>query len=131
MSQHAVEHDALETIQLRDGLLTEGSSSNVWIVKDGAPRGPRILEGIRYALIEELAHDAGIRFEEREISEAELRAADEVMISSSATKEIMPVTTLNDARIGDGRPGAVYATLYDVYQWAKAHEFGRQSNRAA
>jgi D-alanine transaminase len=126
MAQHAAEHDALETIQLRDGLLTEGSSSNAWIVKNGtllgAPRGPRILEGIRYSLIEELARDAGIAFEEREITEAELRGADELMMSS-ATKEVMPLTTLDGKPVGDGRPGPVYAALYDAYQRAKAREF--------
>ncbi|WP_250491709.1 D-amino acid aminotransferase [Caballeronia sp. GAWG1-1] len=127
MAQHAAEHDALETIQLRDGLLTEGSSSNVWVVKGGtllgAPRGPRILEGIRYSLIEELAKEAGIVFEERDITEAELRAADELMISS-ATKEVMPITTLDGQRVGDGRPGAAYAALYGAYQRAKTREFG-------
>ncbi|MDR5819032.1 D-amino acid aminotransferase [Caballeronia sp. LZ043] len=133
MAQHAAEHDALETIQLRDGLLTEGSSSNVWIVKQGvllgAPRGPRILEGIRYSLIETLAQDAGIAFEERDISEAELRSADEIMISS-ATKEVMPVTTLDGARVGDGRPGPVYAALYEAYQRAKTREFADEAPRA-
>ncbi|WP_250501677.1 D-amino acid aminotransferase [Caballeronia sp. AZ7_KS35] len=132
MAQHAAENDALETIQLRDGLLTEGSSSNVWIVKGGtllgAPRGPRILEGIRYGLIEELAREAGIAFEERDITEAELRSADEIMISS-ATKEVMPVTTLDGKSVGDGRPGPVYAALYDAYQRAKAREFADEAKR--
>jgi D-alanine transaminase len=133
MAQHAAEHDAMETIQLRDGLLTEGSSSNVWLVKNGrllgAPRGPRILEGIRYGLVEELAREAGIAFEERDISEAELRSADEIMISS-ATKEIMPVTTLDKTGVGNGRPGPVYAALYEAYQRAKAREFAEQAPRA-
>ncbi|SAK40758.1 class IV aminotransferase [Caballeronia hypogeia] len=132
MSQHAVENDALETIQLRDGLLTEGSSSNVWIVKGGtllgAPRGPRILEGIRYGLIEELSREAGIPFEERDITEAELRSADEIMISS-ATKEVMPITTLDGVQVGEGRPGAVYAALFEAYQRAKTREFEQASKR--
>ncbi|SAK42315.1 class IV aminotransferase [Caballeronia fortuita] len=132
MAQHAAENDALETIQLRDGLLTEGSSSNVWIVKGGtllgAPRGPRILEGIRYGLIEELARETGIAFEERDITEAELRSADEIMISS-ATKEVMPITTLDGERVGDGRPGPVYAALYDAYQRAKARAFADEAKR--
>jgi D-alanine transaminase len=132
MAQHAVEHDALETIQLRDGLLTEGSSSNVWVVKDGrlagAPRGPRILEGIRYRLVEELAAESGVAFEERDITEAELRAADEIMISS-ATKEVMPITLLDGKPVGNGRPGAVYAALYEAYQRAKARELHEWSER--
>jgi D-alanine transaminase len=133
MAQHAAENDALETIQLRDGLLTEGSSSNVWTVKGGrllgAPRGPRILEGIRYALIEELAAEAGIPFEERDITEAELRDADEIMISS-ATKEVMPITVLDGKPVGSGRPGAVYAALYDAYQRAKTRELSEWAARA-
>jgi D-alanine transaminase len=90
----------------------------------GAPRGPRILEGIRYGLIEELAREAGIAFEERDITEAELRSADEIMISS-ATKEVMPITTLDGKSVGDGAPGPVYAALYEAYQRAKAREFAR------
>ncbi|AOJ63921.1 D-amino acid aminotransferase [Burkholderia ubonensis] len=126
MAQHAVEHDAFETLQLRDGKLTEGSSSNVWIVKNGEllapPRSNRILEGIRYALLEELAEECGIPFIAREISEVELRAADEIMITS-ATKEVLPVTTLDDLPVQGGKPGPVFAALYDAYQRAKAREF--------
>ncbi|OJA32006.1 D-amino acid aminotransferase [Burkholderia ubonensis] len=126
MAQHAVEHDAFETLQLRDGNLTEGSSSNVWIVKNGEllapPRSNRILEGIRYALLEELADECGIPFVAREISEVELCAADEIMITS-ATKEVLPVTALDDLPVNGGKPGPVFAALYDAYQRAKAREF--------
>ena len=125
MAQYAAENDAFETIQFRDGMLTEGSSSNVWMVKDGVlyapPRSHKILEGIRYGLIEELAGECGIRFEAREIAEAELRAADEIIVSS-ATKEVLPVTQLDGQPVGDGKPGAVFAALYAAYQRAKAKE---------
>ncbi|WP_027211568.1 D-amino acid aminotransferase [Burkholderia sp. WSM2232] len=125
MAQYAAENDAFETIQFRDGWLTEGSSSNVWVAKDGVlaapPRSHKILEGIRYGLIEELAAECGIRFEVREIAEAEVRAADEIVISS-ATKEVLPVTRLDDEPVGDGKPGAVFAALYAAYQRAKARE---------
>ncbi|MGF6634998.1 D-amino acid aminotransferase [Paraburkholderia sp. MM6662-R1] len=125
MAQYAAENDAFETLQFRDGLLTEGSSSNVWIVKDGVlaapPRSNRILEGIRYGLIEELTAECGIRFEARDITEAEVRAADEIIVSS-ATKEVLPVTRLDGAPVGAGRPGAVFAQLYAAYQRAKAAE---------
>jgi D-alanine transaminase len=126
MAQHAVEHDAFETLQLRDGNLTEGSSSNVWIVKNGEliapPRSNKILEGIRYALLEELADECGIPFVAREIGEAELRAADEIMITS-ATKEVLPVTSLDDLPVQGGKPGPVFEALYAAYQRAKAREF--------
>ncbi len=125
MAQHAAEHDAIETIQLRDGNVTEGSSSNVWIVKNGEliapPRSNRILEGIRYALVEELAEECGIRFVAREINEAELRAADEILLTS-ATKEVLPVTRLDDLPVQGGRPGPVFDALYAAYQRAKARE---------
>ncbi|KAF1030013.1 MAG: D-alanine aminotransferase [Burkholderia plantarii] len=125
MAQHAAEHEAFETIQLRDGNVTEGASSNVWIVKNGEliapPRSNKILEGVRYALIEELAEACGIPFVAREIIEAELRAADEILLSS-ATKEILPVTALDDLPVQDGRPGPVFVALYEAYQQAKVRE---------
>ncbi|HTR11390.1 MAG TPA: D-amino acid aminotransferase [Paraburkholderia sp.] len=125
MAQHAAEHDAFETIQLRDGWLTEASSSNVWAVKDGAlfapPRSNRILEGIRYGLLEELAAECGIRFEAREIAEAELREADEILVTS-ATKEVLAVVALDGKTVGNGKPGPVYAALYAAYQRAKQRE---------
>ncbi|MFT4063565.1 D-amino acid aminotransferase [Paraburkholderia sp.] len=125
MAQYAAENDAFETIQFRDGLLTEGSSSNVWVVKNGVlaapPRSHKILEGIRYGLIEELTAECGIRFEAREMTEAEVRAADEIIVSS-ATKEVLPVTRLDDEPVGAGKPGAVFAALYAAYQRAKARE---------
>jgi D-alanine transaminase len=125
MAQYAAENDAFETLQFRDGWLTEGSSSNVWVVKDGVlaapPRSNLILEGIRYGLIEELTAQCGIRFEARGLTEAEVRAADEIIVSS-ATKEVLPVTRLDGAPVGAGKPGAVYAALYAAYQRAKAAE---------
>ncbi|BBE10455.1 class IV aminotransferase [Mycoavidus cysteinexigens] len=122
MAQYAAERDALETIQLRNGELTEGSSSNIWVVKAGRlyapPANHLILEGIRYRLFEELAAEAGITFEARPIPEAELRSADEILMSS-ASKEILPITRLDDRPVGAGRPGPVFAALYAGYQRAK------------
>lgn len=122
-AQHAVEHEAVESIQFRDGYLTEASSSNVWVVKDGAVLGPPkdnlILEGIRYGLIEELCIANAISLESRRISRAEVFAADEIFLSS-ATKEVLPVVTLDGHPIGSGIPGPVYESLYRAYQQAKA-----------
>jgi D-alanine transaminase len=95
----------------------------------GPPRGPRILEGIRYGLVAELARETSIPFEEREITGAELRDADEIMISS-ATKEVMPITRLDGKAVGNGHPGPVYAALYDAYQRAKARELEAWAGRA-
>ncbi len=121
-AQYAAENDAVETILFRDNFLTEASSSNVWIVKNGAVMGPPtdhlILEGIRYGLLQELCEQLHIPFIVANISRAEVFAADEVLLSS-ATKEVLPVKSLDGAMIGAGRPGPVYLKLYAGYQQAK------------
>jgi D-alanine transaminase len=124
--QMSADRDALETIMFRAGHLTEGSGSNVWVVHEGAVLGPpkseHVLEGIRVELIKELCEDCGIAYNLRPIAEAEVFAADELMLSS-ATKEILPVTTLDGTAVGHGalrgKPGPVYARLYEAYQQAK------------
>lgn len=121
-AQHAAESGVTESIQFRDGWLTEGSSSNVWVVKNGVIMGPPkdhlILEGIRYGLMQELCEQHGIPFESRKITQEEVFAADELMISS-ATKEILPVVRLDAQTIGNGAPGPIYQQLYAAYQAAK------------
>lgn len=122
-AQNAAENDAVESIQFRDGYLTEASASNVWIVKDGVLMGPPkdnlILEGIRYGLIEELCAAHGIPLQARRISREEVFAADEVLLSS-ATKEVLAVVSIDGRTIGNGRPGPTYKKLYEAYQAAKA-----------
>ena len=125
--QLSADHGAVETILLRDGFLTEASASNVWIVHEGALLGPpkseHLLEGIRYELLRELCEEEGIAFNLRPIPEADLLAADEVLLSSS-TKEVLAVTTLDSHAVGHGalrgKPGPVYAKLYEAYQRAKS-----------
>jgi D-alanine transaminase len=125
--QMSADHGALETIMLRDGWLTEAAASNVWIVKDGALLGPpkseHVLEGIRVELLHELCEEEGIAYILKPISEADLRAADEVLLSS-ATKEVLPVTKIDGEAVGHGalrgKPGPVYARLHEAYQRAKA-----------
>ncbi|MGZ5847567.1 MAG: D-amino acid aminotransferase [Ramlibacter sp.] len=120
--QISADQDAIETIMFRDGMLSEASSSNVWVVKDGvvlgSPRDNLVLEGIRYGLIEQLCRDAGIPFELRRIAREEVLSADEVLLSS-ATKEVLPVTTIDGRPVGNGRPGPIYEKLYAGYQQAK------------
>lgn len=124
-AQSAAEHGVLETIQFRDGFLTEASASNVWIVKNGTLIGPRktnlVLEGIRYGLFEELCSEHDIPFETRNITRGEVFDADEVLLSSAA-KEILPVTRIDGKQVGNGKPGPLYARLYDFYQKAKAQQ---------
>ena len=124
--QMSADHGATETIMFRDGYLTEASASNVWIAHEGALLGPpkseHVLEGIRYELLRELCEEVGIAFNLRPISEAEVFAADEVIISS-ATKDVLSVTTLDGEPVGHGamrgKPGPVYGRLFEAYQRAK------------
>jgi len=113
---------AAETIMFRDGFLSEGASSNVWVVKDGTVLGSLrdnlVLEGIRYGLIEGLCRDAGITFRLRRISRDEVVQADEIILSS-AGKEVLPVTLLDGQPVGNGVPGPIYRKLYEGYQRAK------------
>lgn len=121
--QISFDADALETIMFRGGFLSEAASSNVWIVKDGqvlgTPKDNLVLEGIRYGLIEEICRSRNIPYALRRISRDEVLGADEVLLSS-ATKEVLPVTTLDSQPIGTGQPGPVYAELFAGYQDAKA-----------
>lgn len=124
--QMSADHGAAETIMFRDGWLTEASASNVWIVHEGALLGPpkseHVLEGIRVELLRELCEEVGIAYNLRPISEADVLAADEVLISS-ATKEVLAVTKIDGEGVGHGalrgKPGPVYARLYEAYQQAK------------
>ena len=125
--QMSADHGALETILFRDGFLTEAAASNVWVVHEGALLGPpksdHVLEGIRVELLRELCEDCGVAYNLRPISEADVRAADEVLLSS-ATKEVLPVTHIDGELVGHGalrgKPGPVYARLFQAYQRAKA-----------
>ena len=125
--QMSADHGATETIMFRNGHLTEAAASNVWIVHEGALLGPpkseHVLEGIRYELIRELCEEVGIAYNLRPIPEADVFSADEILLSS-ATKELLPVTTLDRQPVGHGalrgKPGPVYARLYEAYQRAKA-----------
>ncbi|MCM5678533.1 D-amino acid aminotransferase [Schlegelella sp. S2-27] len=127
--QISADQGAAETVMFRDGFLTEASACNVWIVHEGAVLGPpkseHVLEGIRYELIAELCEELGIGFNLRPISEPEVNAADEIFLSS-ATKEVLPVTRLDGEPVGHGagkgKPGPIYARLYEAYQRAKAEQ---------
>jgi D-alanine transaminase len=124
--QISADRGALETIMFRDGHLTEAAASNVWIVHEGALLGPpkseHVLEGIRVELLRELCEDEGIAYNLRPITEADVRAADEVLLSS-ATKEVLPVTQIDGEPVGHGamrgKPGPVYSRLHEAYQRAK------------
>lgn len=119
MRQQATEQAAAEAILLRDGFMTEGSASNIFVVLKNMlvtpPKGPFILPGVTRDLVLELAHSHGLACEERSVTESELRNADELMLSSS-TKELLPITSLDGKLIGDGTPGPLHARLHALYK---------------
>jgi D-alanine transaminase len=121
--QISFDQGAMETVMFRGDTLSEAAASNVWVVKDNKVLGPKknshVLEGIRFGLIERICQARGISFELRDISRAEVLAADEMMLSS-ATKEVLPITLLDGKAVGNGKPGAVYASVYAGYQELKA-----------
>jgi D-alanine transaminase len=119
LRQVSAEAGAAETILFRDGKLTEASASNVFIVKRGVIQSPPktnlILPGITYDVITELARANGLPLEFRDIPEADVRAADEVWVSSSS-KEVLAIVELDGRRVGDGRPGPVFRRMHQLYQ---------------
>lgn len=123
--QSAADRGVMEGVMFRDGFLTEGSSSNVWMVKDGVLCAPiknhLVLEGIRYGLFEELAAKLGIPLQIRRIRQAEVAGADELMISS-ATKEVLPIVKMDSRLVGHashaGKPGPIYKKLRQAYDEA-------------
>ncbi len=120
--QISADADAVETVMFRDGFLSEAAACNVWAVRGGKVLGPPkdnlVLEGIRYGLIESICRDAGIPFELRRITREEVFSADELLLSS-ATKEVLAITTLDGQPVSSGKPGPVYAQLHAAYQRAK------------
>jgi D-alanine transaminase len=121
--QVSADAGATETILFRDGFLTEAAASNVFVVKDGvvaaAPQDHHILLGITYELLTDLAREGKVRFDIRPITEAEVRAADEIWLSSS-TKEVLAVTTLDGKPVGAGVPGPAFRRMHALFQEYKA-----------
>ena len=119
--QVAVDAGAAECIMFRDGMLTEGSSSNIWVVRHGrvlgAPVDHLVLEGIRVGLLAELCARCGVEYELRRVPREEVLAANELMLTS-ATREILPITQHDGKPVGSGRPGPVYHRLIEAYQAA-------------
>jgi D-alanine transaminase len=119
LRQAAADAGAVEVVMFRDGFLTEGSSSNVFVVKAGVilapPKNNLVLPGITYDVVIELAQAHGLPLEVRPITESEVRAADEIWVTSS-TKEVLAVTTLDGKAVGNGKPGALFRRMHQLYQ---------------
>jgi D-alanine transaminase len=119
LRQLSAETGAVETILFRDGKLTEASASNVFIVKRGVihspPKSNLILPGITYDVVSELARANNLPIEFRDVGEAEVRAADEIWVTSSS-KEVLAIVELDGKPVGDGRPGPVFRRMHQLYQ---------------
>ena len=122
-AQEAKNNDAEETILYRDGIVTEASSSNVFIAKDNCiythPEGPNILPGITREKTIECAKVSNISINETSFTKQQLMDADEVWITSS-TREIIPITCIDDVQISNGCAGPIWSIIYDQYQSLKS-----------
>ncbi len=124
LRQQALDAGGSEAILIRQGEVTEGAASNLFMVEQGnivtPPKGPCLLPGITRDLIVELAQANDIPVQERTITPAQLAAADEIWLTSS-TKEIVPVTRLDGEAVGKGLPGPLWRQMTERFQAYKAH----------
>jgi D-alanine transaminase len=115
---------AFETILLENGELTEGSSTTVHVVKGGVihtpPNGHHILPGTTRDVVTELAARLRVRSESSRVPEADLRSADEIWLAFS-TRGVLPVTTLDGAAVGGGKPGPLFKRMSAAFT-AYTHE---------
>ena len=122
LRQQAIEAQADEAILLRNGELTEGSASNIFMVKDGivhtAPKSHYLLGGITRDLLIELMAQHHIECRQTQVSEDALRNADEIWLSSSS-RELAPITRLDGQAVGTGQAGPLWkqvAALFFAYK---------------
>ncbi|MGQ0695089.1 MAG: D-amino-acid transaminase [Nitrospiraceae bacterium] len=117
--EEAKKAGVFEAILVKDGLVTEGSLSNVMAVQSGmivtAPEGPRILSGVTRTVVLRLARKESIRVEERFMSVDSLYTADEVFLTGT-TVEVLGVVRIDGTTIGSGQPGPITKTL--TARWA-------------
>ena len=122
-SQEAKELGSEEAILYRDNVVTEGSSSNVFIVKKDCifthPKGQHILPGITREVVIKIAKLLNLKIKENAFDMTSLMNADEVWITSS-TREILPITTVDNKIINNGLAGPIWSVIYDQYQSLKA-----------
>jgi D-alanine transaminase len=119
LRQEAMDRGAAEAILVRDGWVTEGAASNIFMVRDGVlatpPKSNELLPGITRDLVLELARKHGIAAEERSFRPEELREASEIWMTSS-TREILPVIELDGSAVGGGEPGPVWQHMQALYR---------------
>ena len=119
LRQQSIDAGAAETILLRDGWLTDASSSTVYVIIDRQLRAPpnsnRLLPGTTRSLVEELADAHDIDRASVPVSEAQLRSAEEIWLSA-ATRGVVAVTRLDGQPVGDGRPGALWHRMHALIE---------------
>ena len=119
LRQESIDASAAETILLRDGELTEASASAVHVVIGNEvltpPNSQRILPGTTRSVVEEMAARAGVPWRAAPVTEAQLRAAEEIWVSA-ATREVQPVTRLDGHAVGTGTPGPRWRAVYEELQ---------------
>jgi D-alanine transaminase len=118
-SQKAAEQDAVEAILVRDGLITEGTHTNFFAIKNEtvytAPKSRLILEGVTRKFVLELCEKFKVDYCEEFISKDELKSFDEFFITST-TKEITPVTEIDYWKINQGNPGKITMSLQSLFK---------------
>jgi len=119
----AADEGCAEAILVRDGVLTEASASNVFVVKSGTvltpPKSHLILPGITYDVVLEILRANAVAHEVRPVTESELRSAEEIWVTSSS-REVLAITALDGKPVGGGKPGPVGERVYALYQQYKA-----------
>ncbi|WP_423799944.1 D-amino-acid transaminase [Neobacillus sp. SAB-20_R2A] len=117
--QSAYEKGFLEAVLVRDGKVTEGTSSNVYIVKNSSiittPLSKHILSGITRMAVKDIAIETGIPFFEKQFTPDEMIQADEIFITST-TMEIMPIVRVEDHEINGGEVGTITRTLQEQFK---------------
>ncbi|KAB7666790.1 D-amino-acid transaminase [Bacillus sp. B1-b2] len=125
--QKAAEADCYESIQYRDVTVTEGSSSNIWIVKGEKIQtheaSPSILNGITRQKLIEISQENGIDIEEKAFSIEDLIDADEVFLTST-TSEVTPITEINNVPVKEGKVGEKTRILQSLFVEAIISECG-------
>jgi D-alanine transaminase len=119
LRQLAVDANASETILLREGELTEASAAAVHVVLNGEIRTPPnswlILPGTTRGAVEKMAERLGIPYRAVNVTEGELRSADEIWLSA-AVREMSAVTLLDGRPVGDGRVGPLYKRVREAFE---------------
>ncbi len=122
LREQATQSGVVDAILVREGYVTEGTASNLFMLKNDVlitpPTSQHLLPGITRDLVLELAEENGIACEVRQIAEAELESADEIWLTSS-TREIAPVVNLNGKDVADAKAGPMWKKMINIYQQYK------------